>query len=234
MLEVGDGRVGEEFEIVVRQAVGVVDHRRPLRLDPDPHPGARQRSRRNPEERSVGGVKEADDAGIPPPSSIPLIRDLRRSSTGMPESVRKSFTPKAGRDADHHLARVGTNSCRAHAAKRQAALDVAGKTASWRHHGLLVEDIANPHDFLAARRRQPVARAGAEVVVGIIHGMTPPCRPAPPPRSAGNRRRCGASRGRGDFRLFTEALGTRALMTSRTVIARALIASEMRATSPGV
>ena len=62
MLQPGDRRVGEQLEIVVRQATALVDDGGALGLDADADTAAGEPRRGKAEEGRVGRVAEAHDA----------------------------------------------------------------------------------------------------------------------------------------------------------------------------
>ena len=97
MLELGDRRVREQFEIVVRQAVGRWMTAVPFAWMPMPMPEPdRPAADRPRNEVSAVCRKRTIRAFCRPRSATPCHQLAQHARKRMPASVRNSFTPKAG------------------------------------------------------------------------------------------------------------------------------------------
>ena len=133
------------------------------------------------------------------------------------------------RDADHHFRRHGRRPRRPHRLEGDVGCGVPRELVLLREHRLAVEHVADGVDLLPPRFGEPVAGAGPEIVVRIVDGADDPCR-------ADHRRGLQIVAGDASFtsegRFSASSRKPRfasALMTSMTLMPRALIASEMSA-----
>ncbi len=92
-----DGRVGEEFQIVVRQPVGLMDDRRALGLDADADARPAKSRRAADPRKEVSAVwRMRTMRATPPFAAMPSLRARSTADKAWPASVRNSFRPKAG------------------------------------------------------------------------------------------------------------------------------------------
>ena len=152
----------------------------------------------------------------------------RSSESGMPPSVRKSFVPKAGRDADHHFRGAPGAGLRPDRIARCAASPAprAGRTPP--PAASTVSRSSTSRIALIAWRAlriEPVAGAGPAIVVRVVDGAD---HAAVADDGGGLQVVAGDAQLDSDRRFSASSRKPRlasALITSTTVMPRALIAS---------
>src|SRR5262245_20059500 len=155
----------EQLEVVERLEVGPVDDRRALRLDPDPDGRARETGALVGDEGDVARPPHADE----PRLDATLAQSCRNAGDHlrMAEAVdrRLEAVAERGADGDDDLLGRGAPSRLAELVEERAR--PVGRPHSDRTR---VELVRQGPELLPARAFEPVAGAGPEVVVALVHG----------------------------------------------------------------